>query len=428
MKYQKPRGTSEILPSAFSIWQNVRYIFDKISNLFCFEKINTPTFEMAELFNRTIGEESDIVSKEMFIFQDKKGRTFALRPEATAGIVRSVVENKLLEDHKLPLKVAYWENMFRYDRPQKGRNREFWQCGAEIFDKNNVANDIEIISMVNTFLISLRLKEWTFKINFIGGKETKKKYCGYIIDFIGSQIETFCDDCKKRILKSPLKILDCKADKNNIVLRNMKSINSFLSEQEATRLAEIKLLLSNLQIKYTEDSRLVRGLDYYNDFIFEVVSTREENENNSLLGGGRYNHLVEEIGGPKGIAGVGFSIGVERLLWQMHIEDSFPKDGYANKLFLYIGLLNSGSYVLGTLLSTILRQNGLRVAMSDTEIDIKTGYKNAERQKAANIVFLGNKDLERQTIIVKNLDTKKETEFAFEKIEEMIGFLIDERK
>ena len=248
MDYRKPRGTSEILPNEFPGWQNVNHCFSKICEVFCFERIITPSFEFALLFDRSLGAETDIVSKEMFVFEDRKNRKLALRPEATAGIVRSITENKLLEEHKLPLKLAYWENMFRYDRPQKGRNREFWQCGGEIFDRNNIANDIEIISMIVTFFGMLKIKNWKLKINFIGSNDCKLKYSNHISNVLADKIIYFCGDCQRRIKSNPLKILDCKMDHDNEHLLLVQNIGSFLSEDEKMRFSAIQILLKNLNI------------------------------------------------------------------------------------------------------------------------------------------------------------------------------------
>jgi histidyl-tRNA synthetase len=301
----KPRGTQDIFPPRSLIYQKVQKIIAEVLHKNNYQLIIFPTFEMKELFTSSLGSTTDIVHKEMYSFADRKGREMVLRPEGTASTVRLVCQNKLIREG-YPLKLYYWANMFRYERPQKGRYREFWQLGAELINAKGTIADYQILKVVFDILNSLGIKNFTFNLNYLGDNETKKKYKDDLKNFFKKNQPSLCDDCQRRYKNNPLRILDCLPCKNKF---SYPSYKNAWNEKDNNYTNELQQILSKFNFPYQYDYCLVRGLDYYTGLVFEVDLGTEK----AILGGGRYDKLYQELGGVS-VPAAGFAIGIERLV------------------------------------------------------------------------------------------------------------------
>lgn len=315
MNFQKPKGTSDILPADIGKWQIVESIAQQIFSLYNFKEIRTPIFEDFEVFSRSAGESSDIVQKEMYDFVDKGDRHLALRPEGTAGVVRSFVENKLYgPEFEKPFKVWYSGSMYRYERPQSGRQREFNQIGVEAIGDDSVQLDVQIIKMALDFFAELGLKNLKLSINSLGNLESRKNYRDALVSYLLPLIDNLSDDSKRRLDKNPLRILDSKDPGDIQIVAKAPKMIEFLDSESLERFNQLCNLLDSLDINYEIDTNLVRGLDYYNETVFEIIAdTKQLGSQATIAGGGRYSNLIEEFGGPQTSA-IGFAIGLERLI------------------------------------------------------------------------------------------------------------------
>ena len=317
-KYNSIRGVNDVLPGDVEKWQYIESKARKIFDDYGFSEIKIPVIEKAELFTRSIGENTDIVEKEMYTFPDRKGELIALRPEGTASAVRAYVENKLFHSSKLT-KLYYVGPMFRYERPQKGRSRQFYQIGAEVFGISNPALDAEMISMLFTLFDQLGLVDLTLNLNSIGCKKCRTPYQEKILSFLHDKIEKLCENCVSRYKKNPLRVLDCKSTNCRETVANIPSITDHLCNDCENDFADVKAYLERIDLKYHVNPRMVRGLDYYTKTAFEITSGKLGAQD-AVAAGGRYDLLVEEIGGPPTPA-IGFAIGMERLALLLVDED-----------------------------------------------------------------------------------------------------------
>ena len=300
------KGTYDILPDEIKKWQRLEEVIRNIAKLFNFDEIRTPIFESTELFHRSVGESTDIVKKETYSFKDRGDRMNTLRPEGTAGVVRAVIENKLYSNPSMPLKVYYNGPMFRYERPQKGRQRQFHQFGAEIIGAKSPLADIEIINFAATFLKALGIGDNVVKINSLGDRESKENYQSALLEYLKPNIEHFCSDCKRRYLENPLRVLDCKVDKENPYLVNSPKPIDYLSDSARIHFDQVIMGLDSIGLVYEIDKFLVRGLDYYTHTVFEIESNLATlGAQSTLVGGGRYDNLIQSLDGPD-LAAVGF--------------------------------------------------------------------------------------------------------------------------
>ena len=318
MEYQKPKGTADLLPGTTNLWEKVEKVAREVFDQFGYRGIRTPMFEDYNVFSRNVGDTSDIVEKEMYDFHDKGDRHIALRPEGTAGVVRAYVENKLYgPEYPKPYKVYYMGPMFRYERPQSGRLREFHQIGVEAFGVDNPTLDVEVIAMAMDLLNSVGVHSLKLVINTLGDLETRKNYRQALIDYLEPFEDQLSEDSKERLHKNPLRVLDSKDENDQKIVENAPSILDFLTEDSQKHFDTVKQLLEDLGIEYEVDANMVRGLDYYNHTIFEIMSDSKAfgGKWTTVCAGGRYNGLVEQLGGPA-TPGIGFGLGVERLLLQ----------------------------------------------------------------------------------------------------------------
>lgn len=335
MRYQRPKGTADILPGTSEKWQFVEETARKLFAAYRYQEIRTPMFESFDVFSRTSGETSDIVTKEMYDFHDKGDRHITLRPEGTAGVVRAFVENKLYgPDTPKPVKMYYMGPMFRYERPQSGRQRQFHQIGVEAFGSESPELDVEVISMAVNYLQNLGIDDLRVAINTLGDKQTRADYRQALIDYLEPHFEELSDDSKERLHKNPLRVLDSKAPEDQLIVDGAPSILDYLTDDAQKHFDKVTRLLDDLGIKYDVDHTMVRGLDYYNHTIFEIMANAKElgEGYTTICAGGRYDGLVEELGGPQ-MPGVGFGLGVERLLLLMdsknfQFPDTFGLDAY----------------------------------------------------------------------------------------------------
>ena len=398
---QKPKGTYDVIENR-DIILYIEKLFKTVMENYDYNYIKTPIFESSELFHRSVGETTDIISKETYDFLDKGGRNMTLRPEGTAGVVRAFIENKLYATESLPYKCWYSGPMFRYERPQSGRFREFYQFGTEVFGCDNPVMDAEIISIPVTIYKLLGLKGVKVKINSIGDQESRDNYKKALMDYFRPYIDTLCTDCQTRFLKNPLRILDCKVDSDKEIFKNVPKMTDYLNEESKNFFEEVKEYLNILNIEYEVDNNLVRGLDYYTHTVFEVIADIEEFKGqNVLCGGGRYNNLIENLEGPS-MCGVGFALGLERLLNALEAEKIVISK---EQLDLYVVSLDEDKEAFS--LTMFLRTNGFKVNTDYLSRSLKANFKRIDKLNPKYVIILGNDEVENNYVTFKNNKTKE---------------------
>lgn len=399
----KQKGTYDLYDEEARKVLALRNIFENIMNNFNYSFIRTPVFESTELFKRTSGETSDVVSKEMYEFKDKKDRSLALRPEGTASVARCFIENKLYTD--LPRKFWYFEPMYRYDRPQKGRYREHFQFGCEAYGSNDARVDAEIISIPYHLFETLGLEGVKVRINTLGDNESRENYKKALVDYLKPHIDSLCEDCKERFNKNPLRILDCKVDKDNEILKNIPKTIDYLNEESKTFFDEVLSYLDSLEICYEVDPKTIRGLDYYTHTVFEIeANIKDFGAQNVLCAGGRYNNLVENLDGPATPA-VGFGLGSERLLLALEHENiDIALTKSVDVYVIPMTLDKTFSFSLVYLLRTL----GLSVETDYLNRKLANNFKYAEKINAKYTVVIGEDEIEKEYFTVKNMKTREE--------------------
>lgn len=408
MRYQRPKGTADILPGASQHWQYVENIARDVFRKYRFEEIRTPLFENFEVFSRTSGDTSDIVTKEMYDFKDKGDRHISLRPEGTAGVVRAFVENKLYgPEVQKPFKTYYMGQMYRYERPQSGRLREFHQIGVEAFGSDEPALDVEVIAMGMDLFKHFGINNLRLAINTLGDKETRANYRQALIDFLEPHFDELSEDSQVRLHKNPLRVLDSKDKQDQKFVADAPSILDYLTDDAKAHFETVKALLTALGIDYEVDSTMVRGLDYYNHTIFEfmVDSKALGHGYTTVCAGGRYNGLVEELGGPE-VSGVGFGLGMERLILLMEAEGvEFPD---TRKLDAYVVGIGDAADAATLKVVQALRSQDFAADRDYLARKPKAQFKTADRLNAAYTLTLGEAELAANTIHVKNMATGNE--------------------
>src|SRR5699024_3247366 len=334
MRLESPRGTKDLLFDEARLWQYIENELRQLCETYHYGEIRTPIFEHTEVFQRGVGETTDFVQKEMYTFLDKKNRSITLRPEGTAGVARAYIQNKLYGEVNQPIKVYYNGPMFRYERQQEGRRRQFHQFGVEALGSEDPAIDAEVIALAMGIYERLGIDSIQLVINSLGDIESRKQHREALINHFTPHIDELCSDCQNRLSTNPLRVLDCKTDMDHPAMKTAPKILDFLNEESAQYFEQVKSYLDAMDIPYVVDATLVRGLDYYNHTAFEIMGTAEGfGAHSTLLGGGRYNGLVEEFGGPS-TPGVGFGLGMERLLLALeHDEIELPLD---NELDVFV--------------------------------------------------------------------------------------------
>ncbi len=400
----KPKGTYDIIDKEATKMKIINRAIDYFCEFYHYEYIRTPIFESRDLFHRTVGEETDIVTKETYDFKDRSDRELTLRPEGTAGVVRSFIENKMYGTN-LPKKFYYNGTMYRYERPGNGRNREFTQFGVEILGSNDPMIDAEIISMPYRLLEELGFKDLNVKINNLGSKSDRENYKNALKEYLAPHLNDLCCDCKKRFETNPLRILDCKVDGESEILKNVPSILNYQSEESEKRFKKVLEYLNYLDVDYEVDDKIVRGLDYYDYTVFEIVSSKEVlGGASTIAAGGRYNDLVEKLGGPSTPC-MGFACGLERLSLAMEEIGNYEKPA----LDAYILYVNEEEKIKAILLAQDLRGSGISVDYDTTGRSLKSQFKEADRNKARLLILLNSEDLQKGLITIKDNLTKEET-------------------
>ncbi|PAV28944.1 histidine--tRNA ligase [Virgibacillus profundi] len=414
MNMKAPRGTVDILPKDARKWQFVESKIKNICDKFNFEEIRTPLFEHTEVFQRGVGDSTDIVQKEMYTFEDRGGRSLTLRPEGTASVARAFVENKLFGDPNQPVKLYYFAQMFRYERPQKGRMRQLNQFGVEVLGSASPAVDAEVIDLAMSCYRELGLKSLKLVINSLGDNESRTNHRRALVEHFTPHKDELCKDCQTRLSQNPLRILDCKTDSDHPAMKTAPSILEFLNEESKNYFDQVKDYLTAMGIDYIVDKNLVRGLDYYNHTAFEIMSEAEGfGAITTLAGGGRYNGLVEELGGPA-TPGIGFGMGLERLLMALEAEKKeIPIDEALDCFLVAVGDEAEKEAVR---LVHELRKNGIQVDKDYQGRKMKAQFKSADRNKAKYVLILGEDELQKQIINVKEMQTGEQVEIPLSQL------------
>ncbi|WP_059102917.1 histidine--tRNA ligase [Shouchella shacheensis] len=410
MNMQLPRGTQDILPGDVEVWQYIEKVAAEKCRAYNFEEIRTPIFEHTEVFTRGVGDTTDIVQKEMYTFTDRGDRSLTLRPEGTASVTRAYVNHKLYGSANQPTKLYYTGPMFRYERPQAGRMRQFVQFGVEALGSASPQLDAEVLALLVDICQELGLHHLSLVVNSLGDLESRTAHREALIAHFKPRIGEFCSDCQQRLEKNPLRILDCKKDKDHPLMGTAPSILDYLNEKSKTYFNELKAALDVLGIPYVVDPTLVRGLDYYNHTAFELMSTGEGfGAITTLCGGGRYNGLVEEFGGPD-TPGIGFAFSIERIIMAMKAEGAYTPTKPA--LDCYLVTLGEQAKTQSVKVLHDLRQAGIRADKDYLDKKMKAQLKAADRHEAKFTVILGDDELEAGVANVKQMETGEQDQVA----------------
>lgn len=425
MSYQKPKGTNDLLPGTSEKWQFVEETARLIFRDYQYEEIRTPIFEHYEVISRSVGDTTDIVSKEMYDFYDKGDRHVTLRPEGTAPIVRSFVENKLFgPEFAKPYKTYYMGPMFRYERPQAGRLRQFHQIGAEAFGSENPAVDVESMAMALDFFKQIGIQKFKLVINSLGDKETRAAYRQALIDYLEPKQDELSEDSRRRLHENPLRVLDSKDKKDCIIVADAPSILDYLSDASKTHFETVKAMLDALSIAYEVDSNMVRGLDYYTNTIFEIMSEAPGmGAQATICAGGRYDGLVEELGGPA-TPGFGFALGIERVLITMEAENVVVPA--INEIDAFIVGIGVETNVESLKLVQAIRNFGFSADRDFMNRKPKAQFKTAGKLNAKLVLTLGENELKEGIVNVKSMANRNEKAFPVTDIYERFDEVYDE--
>lgn len=413
---QALRGTQDILPNDIYKWLYMENIIRDLCALYGYGEIRTPIFEETKLFLRGIGDTTDVVTKEMYTFEDRGGRSITLRPENTASAVRAFLEHKLYGDQGVH-KLFYIGSMFRYDRPQAGRYREFHQFGVEILGASSPLADVEVIVLAYRLFQKLGLQNLELRINSIGDKNCRNAYKKELISYYESQKDMLCEDCKQRLYKNPLRLLDCKEDNCKILAKNAPVITNYLCEACHNKFEKVKSGLTALHISYVVDPGLVRGLDYYTNTAFEIQYP-PLGAQSAICGGGRYDKLVEEMGGPD-VPGIGFAVGLERLLLALEGQNLIPN--CPQKSSVYIVALGEKAEIEGLKIQGELRKKGVMTYMDLQEKSLKGQMKQAGKAQSIYAVIIGENEIEQGKATVKHMQTGEQNEISFSQVADYIS-------
>lgn len=419
MRYAAPRGTADVLPEQSPRWQYVEGKFREICRLYSYKELRTPTFEETELFTRSVGEHTDIVGKEMYTFLDRGERSMTLRAEGTAPVVRAYVQHKLFGEQPIS-KFYYITSVFRYERPQAGRYREHHQVGVEVFGSQDPAIDAEVIALGAQYLASLGIKGWQLKINSVGCPGCAPQYKEALKQNVEPFLVEMCETCRVRYGTNPLRMLDCKVPSCRELTVSVPNMVDHLCDECDEHLKRVLHYLDDLGIEYTLDPRLVRGLDYYTKTAFEFVSS-ELGAQSTVIGGGRYDGLVEQMGGQPTPA-VGFGSGIERALLIMEAQGiEIPVTTHPD---VFVATLGETPREAGIKLLAELRRAGIAAEADYAGKSLKAQMKAADRERASLVAIIGEDELNRGRIKVRNMETKEETDVPLDQAVEKIADLL----
>ena len=415
MAITAPRGTQDFLPEQTGDWQKLEEKIRSICRIYGFGEVRTPIFESTELFLRGIGETTDVVTKEMYTFEDRGGRSMTLRPENTASVVRAYLEHKLYGEQKVH-KFYYMGPMFRHDRPQAGRYRQFNQFGVEEIGSQDPAVDAEIIAMAFQLFRELGLNDLVLHLNSVGCPKCRPVYRQKLIEFFDGKRDELCDDCKSRLDKNPLRVLDCKEDGERMLSEVVPLITDYLCEECAEHFEKVQSYLTGIGISFEKDPRLVRGLDYYTKTAFEIMYA-PLGAQSTVCGGGRYDGLIEEIGGPS-VPGIGFAVGMERLLLTLKEQGLLPPVEEIRPA--YIVALGDEARKEAFILQQALRAKSLYAEIDTNGRSMKGQMKAANKINADFTVIIGEDELAQGQAQIRNMETKEQETVALGDVVEYI--------
>ncbi|HLR16044.1 MAG TPA: histidine--tRNA ligase [Bacillota bacterium] len=422
MRINAPRGTVDLLPEQTRKWQYVEQVIQELCERYQYKEIRTPMFEHTEVFQRGVGDTTDIVQKEMYTFEDRGNRSITLRPEGTAGVVRAFVQNKMYGEAIQPVKLYYFDELFRYERPQQGRMRQLHQFGVEALGSDDPAIDAEVIGLAMDCYEALGLRSLKLVLNSLGDKESRQAHKEALIAHFTPVKDELCGDCQTRLEQNPLRVLDCKKDMNHEAMKTSPSILDYLNESSEQYFTRVKEYLDEMGIEYVVDERLVRGLDYYNHTAFEIMSEADGfGAITTLLGGGRYNGLTEELGGPD-VPGVGFGMGIERLLMALEAENiELPIE---EELDCFVVALGEEAEKKAVGILHDMRKQGIKVDKDYQQRKMRAQFKAADRVHASYVLMLGDRELDENKIVVRTMETGEQTEVSLDTISSYMKSII----
>lgn len=423
MEIKNAKGTHDIYGKETDLYRGIVNVFSVLATVYNYKEVITPTIEPSELFQRSVGESSDIVRKEMYSFLDKGGRSISLRPEFTASIVRTFVQYKMYATEELPVKMFYHGPAFRYERPQLGRYRQFHQMGVEALGSSSYLVDAEVITLAYDVLCNLGLKDYvSLKINSLGDEVSRNNYREALKNHFAKYIDNMCDDCKERLKLNPLRILDCKVPSDHQYIDLAPKMNDFLTDESKNRFDKLLNALNDLEIPYEIDDELVRGLDYYSETVFEFHFHSKDGTDIGAIGaGGHYSNLINEIGGPK-LEGVGFSFGIERLINVLsQINNRELLNQFESPLQVYVMPLGEEKVKLEAFeISLALRQSGLQTEVCYDNAKLSNMFKRAEKKNAKIALIIGEDEIKQNIVQLKNMETKEQISVSYDDLVETI--------
>ncbi len=401
----RPRGTQDILPGEVEYWQKIENYLRRICSLYNYKEVRTPIFESGNLFHRDQNDSSDMVTKETYDFKDRGDRDLTLRPEGTAGAARAFIENKLYAQNPVT-KLFYMGPIFRYERPSQGRQRQFHQFGVEAYGSNDPLLDAEVIALAVTAIKGLGLSGVKVKINTLGDEASRNRYRDELVNYFTPHYDDLCEDCKVRLKKNPLRILDCKVDGDKDYFKAAPVITDYLSEESKSHFDKVLNALKEMNIDFEVDPTLVRGLDYYTYTVFEIeANIKDFGAANVICAGGRYNNLVKELDGPETPA-VGLAFGMERLILALQSENRLPRIDATSHIY-FIGLGDRANAAISRIMN-VCRFGGLKCDTDYTHGSLKSQFKKADKALAMFTAILGDNELDNAQINIKNNETDEQ--------------------
>lgn len=401
MLIKAPRGTKDIVPAEAYKWNYLEGKFRDLCRLYGYEEIRTPIFEHTELFKRGVGDTTDIVQKEMYTFKDRGDRDLTLKPEGTAGVIRAFIENKMYAETQ-PTKLFYITPCFRYERPQSGRQRQFHQFGVEAIGSDTPSLDAEVISLAMQFLGEAGLKDLTVSINSVGCPVCREEYNQLLKDYLAAKADVLCDLCNDRRDKNPMRVIDCKNETCQANIVDIPLMADHLCENCKDHFSQLKLYLDEMDINYVVDKKIVRGLDYYKRTAFEIISN-DLGAQSTVCGGGRYDGLVEQIGGPSGYSGIGFGLGAERLL--LTLEANGVEIGNPNHTDIFVVTIGDKAKLKSFSILKDLRDNHISADKDHLDRSLKAQFKYSNKINAKYTIVIGEDELDKDEATLKNMET-----------------------
>ena len=405
MLTKAPRGTKDITPKDAYKWNYVENKFREVCALFGYEEMRTPIFEHTELFKRSVGDTTDIVQKEMYSFEDKGKRDITLKPEGTAGVVRAFIENKLYAETQ-PTKLFYMTPCFRYERPQAGRQRQFHQFGIEALGSDKPSLDAEVIALAVQFFNEVGLKDLVVSINSVGCPTCRAKYNEILKAYLDSKADVLCETCLERKDKNPMRVIDCKNTTCQENLQDVPFMVDYLCDDCSEHFKKVQEYLNEMEINYVVDKKIVRGLDYYKKTAFEIISN-DIGAQSTVCGGGRYDGLVEQIGGPKGVSGIGFGLGVERLLLTLENNNIEIENPHAMDIFIVT--IGDKAKTKSFKILKDLRSEHISAENDHLDRSVKAQFKYSDKINAKFTIVIGDDELENDSATLKNMATSEQT-------------------